>query len=401
MKMKEPEVFPAVMFPVADMKPYPENAKVHSKEKVAALAKSMAALGVDQAIVLDEHHEIIAGHCRWRAAKLNGWRRFPAIIRSDLSEVEKRARRLADNKLAEAEYDQAKLNFELTWLQDQGFDTALTGYAPILAADGDLESVGGPSQLAQDEREEDGEGDRTPPPEKYSPGQVWKLGRHRLVIGDATSKTDMASLMGDERTTCLFTDPPYNIALKPQRGTHDEIQNDNMSPKDFTAFLSRALAEAMPALALDAYAFVWCSWATIEQFAPALRTSLTIKAMHIWVKNNFGLGWYSRPKYEPFFLCLRGDPPKPETAPADVWEHAKVAITSHSCEKPVGLVQNILDAYVPRNASVLDPFLGSGSTLIACELTGRTCFGMEIDPKYGDVILDRWEKLTQIAPILE
>ncbi len=115
--------------------------------------------------------------------------------------------------------------------------------------------------------------------------------------------------------------------------------------------------------------------------------------MHIWVKNNFGIGYYSRPKHEPFYLCLKGKPVYPSKAPADVWDFAKVQKTIHSCEKPVGLIQDILDTY-HKNSFVLDLFGGSGSTMISCEKSARTNFTMELDPKYCDVIVKRWEDFT-------
>ena len=232
-------------------------------------------------------------------------------------------------------------------------------------------------------------------------GQIWQLGAHRVMCGDSTSESDVARLMNGEKADTVFTDPPYNINFKPQRGTHDGIENDNMEPEVFKSWLSKAIFLMNKCLSDDTYAFVWSGWSTIDQFFPVIRKSFEVKAMPIWVKNNFGIGYYSRPKYEPFFLCLKGKPDKPKPAPSDVWEHSKVHKTIHSCEKPVGLICDILDAYGCFGIC-LDLFLGSGSTLIACEKTGRTCYGMEIDPKYCDVIIKRWEDYTgQKAELLE
>ena len=191
----------------------------------------------------------------------------------------------------------------------------------------------------------------------------------------------------------VFTDPPYNIDFKPQRGTHDKILNDDMSDDDFSLFLDGVFNCCFNSLKPDTYVFVWCGWSTVGDFKNSLNNFFDIKALHIWVKNNFGIGYYSRPKYEPFFLCLKGKPIKPAKAPADVWEFAKVHKTIHSCEKPVGLIIEILNTY-DKNGSVLDLFLGCGSTLIAAEKTKRKCYGMELDPKYCDVIIKRWEDFT-------
>ena len=224
--------------------------------------------------------------------------------------------------------------------------------------------------------------------------QIWQLGKHKLMCGDSTSEADVTKLMDGHLAGSVFTDPPYNINFVPQRGTHEAIANDNMSPEHFQAWLTRVIANLKAATSQDSFAFIWSGWSTIDQFAPVLRESYEIKAMHIWVKNNFGIGYYSRPKYEPFFLCLNGKPEKPITAPADVWEYARVHQAIHSCEKPVGLIENILNTYIATSSSVLDLFGGSGSTLIACESTGRVCYTMELDEHYCSVIINRWQELT-------
>ena len=149
----------------------------------------------------------------------------------------------------------------------------------------------------------------------------------------------------------------------------------------------------MSAMKPDTYAFIWTGWSKIGAFEKAIKKFFKIQAMHIWVKNNFGIGYYSRPKHEPFYLCLNGKPVYPSTAPADVWEEKRVHKTIHSCEKPVDLITDILDTY-HKNSTVLDLFGGSGSTLISCEKTARDCRMMELDPKYCDVIIKRWQNFS-------
>ena len=143
----------------------------------------------------------------------------------------------------------------------------------------------------------------------------------------------------------------------------------------------------------DTYAFIWSGWSKLGAFEKSLQKYFKIKAFHFWLKNNFGIGYYSRPKHEPFYLCLNGEPVRPQVAPADVWEAKKVHKTIHSCEKPVDLIINILDTY-HKNSITLDLFGGSGSTLIACEKTNRYAYLMELDPKYVDVIIKRWQDFT-------
>jgi hypothetical protein len=149
--------------------------------------------------------------------------------------------------------------------------------------------------------------------------------------------------MDGVKADVLFTDPPYGINFKPQRGTHDIILNDNLDGAEFDDFLDGVFGAALAAMKPDTYAFVWTGWPKIGAFERSLQKFFKIQAMHIWVKNNFGIGYYSRPKHEPFYLCLNGKPVYPSTAPADVWDHARVHKTVHSCEKPVGLIEDILN----------------------------------------------------------
>jgi DNA modification methylase len=233
------------------------------------------------------------------------------------------------------------------------------------------------------------------PPEepKTKLGDIYQLGRHRLMCGDSTSIDAVEKLMDGQKADILFTDPPYGIDFAPPRGTHGKILNDALEGSEFNNFLDGVFGSAFTFMKPDTYAFVWTGWSKIGAFETSLQKFFKIQAMHIWVKNNFGIGYYSRPKHEPFYLCLNGKPVYPSKAPADVWDFAKVQKTIHSCEKPVGLILNILDAY-HKNSLVLDLFGGSGSTIIASEKSGRTNFTMELDPKYCDVIVKRWEDFT-------
>ena len=169
--------------------------------------------------------------------------------------------------------------------------------------------------------------------------------------------------------------------------------NDALEGEEFDEFLNDTFATAMSAMKPDTYAFIWTGCSKICAFEKAIKKFFKIQAMHIWVKNNFGIGYYSRPKHEPFYLCLNGKPVYPSTAPADVWEEKRVHKTIHSCEKPVDLITDILDTY-HKNSTVLDLFGGRGSTLISCEKTARDCRMMELDPKYCDVIIKRWQNFS-------
>jgi len=220
------------------------------------------------------------------------------------------------------------------------------------------------------------------------------------MCGDSTSIDAVERLMDGRKADMVFTDPPYGIDFAPQRGTHGKILNDALNGQEFDGFLDAVFGCAYAAMKPDTYAFVWTGWPKIGAFERSLQKVFKIQAMHIWVKNNFGIGYYSRPKHEPFYLCLNGKPVYPANAPADVWEAKKVHKTIHSCEKPVDLIVDILDTY-HKNSTVLDLFGGSGSTLIACEKTARDCRMMELDPKYCDVIVKRWQEFTGQEATLE
>lgn len=235
---------------------------------------------------------------------------------------------------------------------------------------------------------------------KTKPGDLWILGNHRLLCGDATRIDQVERLMGGQKADCVFTDPPYNIGYKPGRGTHDAIANDDMDPEDFAQFLADVMGSLIAVTKENTFAFIWSRWSEIEHFAPVIKRFYQVKAMPIWVKNQIGNGWFARARYEVFFLCARGEAPKPMNCPPDVWEHARVVDKIHSCEKPVVLIKDILTAYVPQG-SVLDLFGGSGATMMACEEMRRPSFTMELDAKYCDAILARYAKSTGRDPILE
>jgi DNA modification methylase len=367
--------------------PYAKNSRTHSDEQVAQIAASIKEWGWTTPVLVDDTGQIIAGHGRIMAARKLGMSEVPVIVAAGWSDAQKRAYVIADNKLAlNSGWDNEMLALELGEIGELGFDLDLTGFT--------AEEI---SALMPDQIEP-GLTDPDDVPEVQEtaisvPGDVWVMGKHRLMCGDSTSIDAVDALMNGVKADVLFTDPPYGINFKPQRGTHDIILNDNLEGAEFDDFLDGVFGAALAAMNPDTYAFVWTGWSKIGAFERSLQKFFNIQAMHIWVKNNFGIGYYSRPKHEPFYLCLNGKPVYPNTAPADVWDHARVHKTAHSCEKPVGLIEDILNTY-HKNGVVLDLFGGSGSTLIACEKTGRINRSMELDPKYCDVIVQRWQEFT-------
>jgi DNA modification methylase len=379
---------------VSSLIPYARNSRTHSDEQVSQIAGSIREFGFTNPVLIDADGTIIAGHGRVMAAKKLGLETVPCIRLGHLTPSQVRAYVIADNKLAlNAGWDDQMLRFELESLQDDGFNMDLTGFS-----DEELAELLEPKVV-----EGETDPDQTPevPVDPITKlGDIWILGNHRLMCGDSTSIDAVQEMMAGVKADVLFTDPPYGINFKPQRGTHDIILNDNLNGAEFDNFLDGVFGTALVVMKPDTYAFVWTGWSKIGAFERSLQKFFKIQAMHIWVKNNFGIGYYSRPKHEPFYLCLNGKPVYPSTAPADVWDHARVHKTVHSCEKPVGLIEDVLNTY-HKNSVVLDLFGGSGSTLIACEKTHRKARLMELDPKYCDVIVKRWEDFTGKKAILE
>ncbi|CAB4202898.1 putative methylase [uncultured Caudovirales phage] len=367
--------------------PYARNSRTHSDEQISQLAASIKEWGWTTPVLVDEDGSIIAGHGRTLAAQRLKMTEVPVMVAKGWSDAKKRAYVLADNKLAmNAGWDNEMLALELGEIGDLGFDLDLTGFTA------DEIAALTPEQIEPGLTDED-EVPELPEQPVTVLGDVWVLGKHRLMCGDSTSIDAVDTLMAGQKADILFTDPPYGINFKPQRGTHDIILNDNLEGKEFDEFLDGTFAAALASMKPDTYAFIWTGWTKIGAFERSIQKFFKIQAMHVWVKNNFGIGYYSRPKHEPFYLCLNGKPVYPSTAPADVWDAARVHKTVHSCEKPVCLIEDILNTY-HKNSVVLDLFGGSGSTLIACEKTNRQARLMELDPKYCDVIIKRWQDFT-------
>ena len=375
---------------LSELIPYEKNPRKITKEDQKRLKKSFKNTGYAEVIAIDKDNVIVAGHQRYEILKQLNKKDIEIDVRVPPEKLTKKEfddYLIASNKdTGEWDHDKLAEEFTIEELLEKGFDEA------------DFDDV----EIEQVDTEGDDETPETQEEPKTVKGDLYELGDHRLLCGDATVITDVEKLMDGKKADILFSDPPYGINFKPQRKTHDEILNDNLNDADFALFLNEFLSCSLLSMKPDTYAFIWTGWFKIGIFAKALEKVFKIQAMHVWVKNNFGIGYYSRPKHEPFYLCLNGKPKYPKVAPADVWEAQKVTKTIHSCEKPVCLIIDILDTY-HKNSLVLDPFGGSGSTLIACEKTHRKCFMMELDTKYCDVIVKRYktfcEKNDKVAVI--
>lgn len=386
-------------WPTTKLLPYVRNARQHSDEQIAQIAASIAEFGFVNPILTGADGVLVAGHGRLAAARKLGLATVPVVVLDHLTPTQRRALVLADNRLAElATWDDALLRIELEALQDDGFDLDLTGFDADALAE----------LLADEEPQIEGrtEDDAIPemPEEPVSrPGDVWRLGPHRLVCGDATTAEAYARLFPDgERADMVFTDPPYNVnyansARDKLRGKHRPILNDALG-EGFYDFLFDALALIMAHTRGAIY--VAMSSSELDTLQAAFRAAGGHwSTFIIWAKNTFTLGRsdYQR-QYEPILYGW------PEGATrhwcgdrdqGDVWQIKKPAKNDlHPTMKPVDLVERAI-----RNSSrpgdvVLDPFGGSGTTLIAAEKAGRVARLIELDPKYADVIVRRWQDWT-------
>ena len=385
---------------VGDLRPYQNNARIHDQTQLHALQRSFEEFGFLVPVLIDGDNNVICGHGRLEAAKLAGMEAVPCLTVEHLTPEQRRAFLLADNRLAEcSRWDKALVSAELIRLRDVGYDLSITGF-------GEDDII---LDLPQEPFEDDF--DPTPTDDGLPAGSLWKLGEHRLLVGDATRAEDVGRLMGGEQADLLLTDPPYGVSY--EGGTADalSIANDDLAGEEFVRFLSAAFQNARNAMRPGAVFYVWHpDGEPALEFRKALRaTALPVRECLVWVKNSLVL---SRQDYhwqhEP---CLAGERPFEPCAygwtggAAHQWHSDRKQSTvltfdrpvrskEHPTMKPVKLFAYQIGNSTLTGERVLDPFAGSGTTLIACEQLKRRAFCMELDGGYADVIRRRWEALT-------
>ena len=432
---------------IAALKPYERNAKRHSKEQVEKIGQSIKRLGFISPCLIDQELNVIAGHGRIMAAKAIGWDRVPCIFIEGLTEEERKAYILADNRLTElGDWDMDLVQQELAALAEADFDISITGFDTDLRFDDSM------AQITDDGWTEDEIHAEEEPRSRI--GDIYQLGNHRLMCGDSTDPDMVAALMDGAKADLMVTDPPYNIGLggdesgaaqsmdemSARRKRQDDgafLLNDNLGEKEFVEFLTKAMANGKDALRDGGAFYVWYATRTTEQFLEGLRKAgLEVKQILIWVKSHFTLGrqdyqWQHEP-------CLYGwkegaahyflDSRKQSTViedqlpdlsrmkkadmeallreiykaevQTDVIREAKPNVSElHPTMKPLKLIARQIRNSSEPGQTVLDLFGGSGTTLIACEQMDRRCMMMEYDPHYADVIVDRWEKMTGLKAL--
>ena len=366
---------------IDELVPYANNAKIHGPDQIEQLRRSLREFGFVSPVLIDEDKNLIAGHGRVEAARAEGMAEVPYVTVHDLTEAQRRAYIIADNRLTETGvWDTGRLKLEMQELQALEFDTELTGFAMD-----EIISLAGDEPESEMEAHEDDYDGSVPEETTVREGDIYQLGRHRLMCGDATSPNDVQVLTGGAQVEMVFTDPPYGISYC---GVSDKrkVTGDDVGGVQLLNFISSSLpiCDTM---------YVCCSWQNAHIFRSAIeQKGCAVKALIVWNKINPAqhLDKYFK-QHELIWYC--GAFGNEKTLRGDIWECKRQQNTVHPTMKPVELVSMAIKDQ-PHKKLVYDPFGGSGTTLIACEQLGRTCYMMEIDPKYVQVIIDRWEKLT-------
>jgi DNA modification methylase len=403
------------------LKENPKNPKIHPKKQIRRLAKSIDRVALTP-IIADENYVLIAGHARLRAAKLNGAITVPVVIISGLSESQKHALLIADNKIAEGSgWDRKMLAAqikELTpLLAEIGLDFVDIGFEAVEIDGLLLELVDAESDPADQ------------PPTLASepvsqPGDLWQLEEHRLFCGDARNESHFQKLMDAERAAMVFADPPYNVSIRSIQGRgrikHGEfpMASGEMVRTEFSSFLATTLGLTAEYSADGSIHFVCMDWRHLEEILEAGKQVYSEqKNLIVWNKTNAGQGSFYRSQHELILVFKKGEAPHTNNFElgqhgrnrSNVWTYAGVnsfragrldELSIHPTVKPVALVADAMRDCSRRGDIVLDPFMGSGTTIVAAEKVGRRAYGLELDPLYVDAAVRRWQDFTKRDAVL-
>jgi DNA modification methylase len=399
--------------------PNKRNARTHSRRQIRKIADSISAFGFVVPILIDEGGNIIAGHGRYAAAHLLGLKQVPVIEVQGLSEAKRRALALADNKIAEgAGWNREILAAELpelaTLLVVEGLDISISGFAPVEI-----------DQITTDFEENSSDPDDSIDPEWTTaapvskPGELWQLGNHRLLCGDARSANDLARLMETTRASMAFLDPPYNVRVRDIVGRgqikHAEfaMASGELSRAEFVAFLESTLGQAVAVSHEGAVHFVAMDWRHIgELFEAGHKVYGEILNLAVWVKSNAGQGSFYRSQHELVGVFRVGEAAhlnnielgRHGRSRSNVWHYSGVntfragrleELKSHPTVKPIALVTDAMKDCTRRGDVVLDTFCGSGTTILAAERVGRRAYTLELEPQFVDVAIRRWQAFSR------
>lgn len=401
---------------LADLRPHDRNPRTRSKKQVEQIAESIRRFGFTNPVLVDRDGQVIAGHGRIEAAKLLGTATVPVLRLEHMTEAEKRAYIIADNRLAElAGWDNDLLALELAAVAelDSDFDLAITGFdvAEIEALLNGLES-------GEQQEEEPIQIDEQAPV-VCRVGDMWQLGDHALICGDATDPEVYRRLLDQGKAQMVFTDPPYNVPVNGHicglgKVQHDEfvMASGEMTEEQFTTFL-RTVTSNLAAFSDDgSIHYVCMDWRHMGELLAAGRSAYAeFKNLVVWNKDNGGMGAFYRSKHELVFVFKNGSAPHINNFGlgqhgryrTNVWDYAGVnslkadrdeELAMHPTVKPVAMVADAIRDCSRRGGVILDAFSGSGTTIIAAEQTGRRARAIELDPRYVDVAIRRWQHLT-------
>jgi DNA modification methylase len=402
--------------PVSNLKSNPANARTHSKHQVRQITNSIKQFGFTNAILVDKDNMVIAGHGRLEAAKVLRIAQVPTVLLENLSPDQLRAYALADNRLAEkAGWDPSILAIELQHLTiDADFDATITGFEIpeidlILSAPSDKSDPHDSFEVSDT------------PEATAQPGSLWQLGRHRILCASSLEQSSYSRLLGTKRAGVVFIDPPYNVPIDGHvsgNGSirHREFQmaSGEMSEFEFVSFLTSSLKLLARYSTSGSVHFICMDWRHADQLiAAGKQVYETFLNLCVWVKNNGGMGSLYRSRHELIFVFRNGKEKHRNNIQlgrygrnrTNVWTYPSINTLSktgnegnllalHPTVKPITLIADALLDCSSRGDLVLDAFLGSGSSLMAAERTGRSCFGIELDPIYVDTAIKRWQRYT-------
>ncbi len=384
------------IWPIARLIPYARNPRTHSDQQVMQIAASIAEFGFVNPVLVATDDGIIAGHGRMLGAQQLNLKEVPVIVLDHLTPAQRRAYLLADNKLAElAGWDEDLLRRELKELELANFDMEVIGFS-----DEELRGL-----LAEPDEVNPGLTDEDAAPEAPATpvsqeGDLWLLGNHRVLCGDATHRDHVQRLMATEHADLVFTDPPYNVDYEGYTEEKLKIKGDRMKPAEFDRFLRKAFTSYCAAVKTGASIYICHASSVQREFQNAIeKAGFEVRCQIIWAKNTFAWG-FGRYKFqhEPIFYCHvegKSDAWYGDKSQSTLWQEKKPAANRlHPTMKPVELIERALNNSSKSDDCVLDLFGGSGSTLIACERRNRNARLMEVDPKYTDVIVKRWQEYT-------
>jgi DNA modification methylase len=409
--------------PVEELKPYVGNARTHSKKQITQIAASIREFGFVSPVLIDADNQLIAGHGRVEAAKTLGFTSVPAIRLDHMNEGQRRAYVIADNRLAElAGWDEGILKIEMQGLRDLGLGFPLE----IIGFEGaELDVLLDETTEPVIDRNADAVVKVAAGPAICRRGDLWLLGDHRLLCGDAQNPDDYRTLMAGEQARMIFSDPPYNVKIDGHAGGKGKAErrefvmaSGEMSQSQFTTFLADCLKPMAECCVDGAIAYVCMDWRHIGELLAAGEAAFDeLKNLVVWNKSNGGMGAFYRSKHELIFVFKKGKAAHTNTFGlgetgryrTNVWDYPGVntftarrddELEMHPTVKPIALVADAIKDVSRRGEIVLDAFGGSGTTLIAAQKTGRLARLLELDPQYVDVICRRWEKFSKTSAVL-